>query len=131
MAENETETTSPASALNDQIADALSQLNAMTEESLPFVFSAAVYQSVAASLSLTLHNAVVMQQHQQILRMAFTTAAADAILNGQKTEAQQILDLAESKLVAPGLSNTIQEVKTCMETVREELEKLRQQVPSA
>lgn len=130
MSENANTSSSAHTTVNSQIADAVSQLNAITGESLPIVFSAAVYQSVAASLSLALQNAVLMQQHQQMLHMAFTTAAAEAILHGDESQAKQILDLAEAKLKTPGLTNTVQEIKTCMETIREELEKFRQQSTS-
>ncbi len=82
----------------------------------------AVLQSMAVALSLTLHNAVAEQQHSQILRNAITSAAAKAILQGKRAEAEELLNLASSKLVAPNLTAMMAEVKAYLETVEKQLQ---------
>jgi D-arabinose 1-dehydrogenase-like Zn-dependent alcohol dehydrogenase len=78
---------------------------------------AAALQSLANALTLTLHNAVAEQQHSQMLRMAFTSAAASAILDGKRSEAEEILNLAKSSLVSPDLSGIMSQIKTYLDTI--------------
>jgi hypothetical protein len=82
---------------------------------------AAALQSLANALSLTLHNAVAEQQHGQVLRMAFTTAAASAILDGKRQEAEDILNLAKSSLVSPDLSGIMTQIKDYLDTIAAQL----------
>ncbi|SFS20771.1 Killing trait domain-containing protein [Granulicella pectinivorans] len=82
---------------------------------------AAALQSLANALSLTLHNAVAEQQHGQMLRMAFTSAAARAILDGKRTEAEELLHLAKSSLVSPDLSDIMNQIKTYLDTIAQQM----------
>jgi predicted ATPase len=82
---------------------------------------AAALQSLANALTLTLHNAVAEQQHGQMLRMAFTTAAASAILDGKRSEAEEILNLAKSSLVSPDLSGIMNQIKTYLDAIAQQM----------
>ena len=70
----------PESELNDQIRDAVSQLQSILEDADASTFQAAAYQTFVHVVSLAMHNAVAQQQQSHMLRMALTTAAANAIL---------------------------------------------------
>jgi sensor histidine kinase regulating citrate/malate metabolism len=85
---------------------------------------AAALQSLANALTLTLHDAVAEQQHSQMLRMAFTSAAASAILDGKRSEAEEILNhlnLAKSSLVSPDLSGVMNQIKTYLDTIAQQM----------
>lgn len=125
MAENDPTTTPPAapagdppeSQLNDQIRDALAQLQAILAGADSSVFQAALYQTFAHVVALTMHNAVAEQQQSNILRMALTTSAANAILAGKKAEAEGILALARTQVAAPDLSGMLTQIRTIIEEI--------------
>lgn len=89
-----------ASAMNDQITDALNQLHAILAGGDKSAIQAATYQTLVHGLALAMHNAVAEQQHNHILRMAMTTSAAKAILAGRKAEAEAILELGRTQLAS-------------------------------
>jgi hypothetical protein len=110
--------------LNDQIRDAVSQLQALLSGADRSSVRAAAYQAFAHVIALAMHNAVAEQQHGHILRMALTTSAANAILAGRKAEAEGILELARSKLVSPDLSDLLSNIRACVETMSRELNRI-------
>lgn len=114
---------SPGSALNDQVRDALLQLQATLGSADTSVFQVAAYQTFVHVVSLAMHNAVAEQQQSHILRMALTTSAAKAILAGRKDEAESILELARTRLASFDLPNLLAEVRTLIETIGGELAK--------
>jgi NAD/NADP transhydrogenase beta subunit len=121
---------SEQTSLNDQIRDALEQVNATLGGSGCNILEAAAYQAMAQALALGLQNAVAQQQHAYMLRNALTTAAAQAILNGKREEASEVLKLAESKLVNPSLSDALAEVQAALRSLREELKRSAEPVSS-
>jgi Killing trait len=94
-------------AINDQIRDAVAQVQATLAGSEQTVVAAAVYQAITHVVVLALQNAVAQQQHGYILRNAMTTAAAQAILDGKREEAEAILRLAESRLLVPNIADEV------------------------
>jgi hypothetical protein len=85
-------------AMNDQISDAVEQLNASLRGMNPAVTDAVAYQAMAHAVALALQNTVLQQQHDHMLRNALTTAAASALLEGRRSEAEAVLALADDKL---------------------------------
>jgi Killing trait len=129
MSEEETVATpasnEPESQLNDQIKDAVAQLNAILAGSDQTMYQVAAYQMIAHAVTMTVQNAVAEQQHSHILRMALTTAASNAILDGRQDAAKEILALAESKLVTPNMGELLSQVEASIRTIGEELRKMR------
>src|SRR5262249_14478836 len=93
---------------------AVAQVQATLAGSEQAVVTAALYQAVAHAIALALQNAVAQQQHGYILRNAMTAAAANAILDCKREEAEADLRLAESRLLVPDLA---QEVRALLEAV--------------
>jgi len=125
MAENDSSTTQPAatagdppeSQMNDQIRDALEQLQTILAGADSTVFQAAVSQTFAHVVALTMHNAVAEQQQNNILRLALTTSAANAILAGKRAEAEGILELARTHVAAPDLSGMLTQIRSIIEEI--------------
>ncbi|HTB79772.1 MAG TPA: RebB family R body protein [Opitutaceae bacterium] len=117
--------------LNGQIKDALEQLNASLPGMDRAFMAAASYQAIAHALALRLHNAVAQQQHDHMLRTALTSAAASALLDGKKEEAEAVLALAESKLVKPSISEEITELRAALGALGDELRKMHSANPPA
>jgi hypothetical protein len=115
----------PESELNDQIRDAVSQLQSILEDADASTFQAAAYQTFVHVVSLAMHNAVAQQQQSHMLRMALTTAAANAILAGRKEEAESVLKLEQSLASTHDLANLLAQVRQFMETISRELAKSR------
>ena len=113
-----------ANRLNDQIQDAVSQLQSILSGTEQSTLQAAAYQAFVQVVTMAMHNAVAEQQHGQILRMAMTTSAANAILVGRKAEAESLLELARSRLVAPDCSELLAQVRQAIELVGQELGKI-------
>ncbi|WP_426438088.1 RebB family R body protein [Bradyrhizobium genosp. P] len=84
--------------LNDQIKDAVEQLNASFRGMGPNVPEAIAYQAMAHAVGLALQNTVLQQQHDHMLRNSLTTAAAAALLEGRREEADAVLKLADERL---------------------------------
>lgn len=113
-----------ASAVNDQITDSVTQVQAtLAGMQAPFA-AAAAYQTIAHALGLALHNAVARQQHSHMLRNALTTAAATALLDGRTDQAEAVLKLAESPLVNPSLSTELGQLQSAVAQLREEIDKV-------
>lgn len=93
-----TEPASDPNTLNDQIRDAVEQVSASLKGMQPSIGEAAAYQAMAHAIALALHNTVLQQQHDHMLRNALTTAAASALLEGRYKEAEAVLKLADEKL---------------------------------
>ncbi len=91
-----TERGSDPTTLNDQIRDAIQQVNASLKDA-PNV-EAVAYQTMAHAVALAMHNTVLQLQHDHMLRNALTTAAASALLEGRREEAEAVLKLADEKL---------------------------------
>jgi hypothetical protein len=90
------EPNSDSNALNDQIRDAVQQVDASLQDA-PNV-AAVAYQTMAHAVALAMHNTVLQLQHDHMLRNALTTAAASALLDGRREEAEAVLKLADEKL---------------------------------
>lgn len=86
------------SAINDQIQDAIDQLNASIKGVTPAVAEAMTCQAMSHAVGMMLQNTVLQQQHDHMLRNALTTAAASALLNGKREEAEAVLALADTRL---------------------------------
>jgi len=114
-------------SLNDQVRDALAQINATIAGTNGAVFQAAAYQTLVHSVTLAMQNAVAEQQQNQILRMALTSAAAKSILAGRKEEAESILDLAKSRLANPELPALLEQVRLLIQTISSDLARARSQ----
>jgi len=115
---------SETSSLNDQIRDAISQVQATLAGSDQSVLVAAAYQAITHSIALSLQNTVAQQQHGYILRNALTAAAAKALLDGKKDEAEALLKLAESRLVVPNIADEVKALVEALRTVNSELQAL-------
>jgi hypothetical protein len=120
---------SETNSLNDQIRDALAQVDATLRGSQQGVVMAAAYQTIAHTIALGLQNAVAHQQQAYILRNALTTAAANAILDGKQPEAESILRLVESKAVSPSLSAEVADLLTALRSISDELAKMSPSSP--
>lgn len=118
---------SAAESLNNQVRDALAQINATLSGTNGAVFQIAAYQTLVHSVSLAMQNAVAEQQQNQILRMALTSAAAKALLAGRKEEAESILDLAKNRLANPELPALLEQVRKLIETIGGDLARARTQ----
>jgi hypothetical protein len=106
-------------AFNDQIRDAVEQVQATLAGSEQTVVTAGVYQAVAHTIALALQNAVAQQQNGYILRNALTTAAANAVLDGKKADA--IFRLAESRLLVPNIAEEVNALLGALGSVNREL----------
>jgi hypothetical protein len=74
-------------AVNDQIADAVAQINRTIGEASESQARAMADQVMAHAVALAMQNAVAQQQQAYILRNAVTTAAARAILESSPEDA--------------------------------------------
>ena len=109
-------------AANDQVRDALRQIDGMLGgQAAPFT-AAVTFQALAHAVALGMHNAVAQQQHSHMLRSALTTAAARALLDGKCEEAEAVLKVAESRLVNPDVG---EEVSRLQDALGKALEQLR------
>lgn len=114
---------SDPSAVNSQITDAVSQLNSSVPALAPAFGAATAFQVVTNAIALRFQNLVAQQQHDHILRNAITTAAAQAVLDGKREEAEAIMKLAESRLPAPDLVAEVAQLKAALRDLHEELAK--------
>jgi hypothetical protein len=121
MADPSTDPNIDPSALNDQIRDAVEQLNASLDGMKPGVIEAVAYQTMAHAVALALQNTVLQQQHDHMLRNALTTAAASALLDGKREEAEAVLKLADEKLGRnQNLSEEIAKVGEVLRTIKQQ-----------
>lgn len=116
-------------ALNSQITDAVAQINTTLHGGSASLIAAAAYQSIAHALALGVQNAVAQQQQAYVLRNAMTSAAAAAILDGKRDEAESILQLAESRLASPDWKAEVETVLQTLCAINEELQKFRSPAP--
>lgn len=123
--------TEEAAATNDQVVDAIQQVNDLLRGSRQPFAAGAAYQALSHALSLAMHNAVQQQQHSFTLRCAMTTAAATALLDGRTEQAEAVLKLAESPLMNPGIDVQINALHAVVVSLRDEIEKTLAAVPEA
>jgi hypothetical protein len=116
--------------LNQQICDAVIQVQTLLGTADNSIVKATTLQAVVHIVALALHNAVAEQQQNQTLRLALTTSAAKALLDGKKSEAESILELANSQLVSPDLNSLLGQVRTLVETLSREVERVKPQPES-
>jgi Killing trait len=107
--------------INEQIRDAVAQVQTTLAGSEHAVVTAALYQAIAHAITMALQNAVAQQQHGYILRNALTAAAANAILDGKREEAEAILRLAESRLLVPNIAEEVDALLAALGAVHNEL----------
>ena len=107
--------------LNDQIRDAVEQLNASVKGINPNVPEAIAYQAMAHAVALALQNTVLQQQHDHMLRNSLTTAAAASLLEGRSEAAEAVLKLADERLGGrPSLSEEIAKVGAALKNIGEQ-----------
>jgi hypothetical protein len=112
---------SDENALNDQVRDAVEQLNASFEGMRSNVSEAAAYQTMAHAVALALQNTVLQQQHDHMLRNALTTAAASSLLEGKRDEAEAVLKLADERLGRQqNLSEEIAKIAQILKSIGEQ-----------
>lgn len=116
---------SEENAVNSQIADAVAQINASVNGASSGLVVAAACQTIAHALALGVQNAVAQQQQAYILRNAMVSAAAAAVLDGKREEAEAILQLAESRLATMDLKSEVESILQTLRLINEELQKLR------
>jgi D-arabinose 1-dehydrogenase-like Zn-dependent alcohol dehydrogenase len=108
-------------AINEQVRDALRQVDGMLGgQAAPFT-AAVTFQALAQAVALGMQNAVAQQQHSHMLRSALTTAAARALLDGKREEAEAVLKLAESRLVNPDVGEEILRLQGALGKALEQL----------
>jgi hypothetical protein len=118
-------------AVNDQVRDAARQAALLLEAGgRPFAQAAAT-QMVAHALGLAAHNLVAQQQHGYMLRNALTSAAAQALLQGKREEAEAVLKLAESRLVTTEVAEELGRLLAALKAVLETFPAGHVSVPSA
>ena len=105
----------------DAVNAAMESARKLLEEAGQNTFQFAAYQASVAAMTLTLHNAVAEQQHAHILRMAATTAASNALLDGRKAEAEQLLAMARSNLAAPAITDLMDQIRKCIDSLNQGL----------
>ncbi|MBR0783360.1 RebB family R body protein [Bradyrhizobium iriomotense] len=111
----------PHGELNDQIRDAVEQLNASLKGMAPNVPEAIAFQAMAHAVALALQNTVLQQQHDHMLRSSLTTAAAVSLLEGRRDEAEAVLKLADEKLGGRlNLSEEIAKVGEVLKSIGEQ-----------
>ncbi|MGX1318082.1 hypothetical protein AB7M17_001535 [Bradyrhizobium sp. USDA 377] len=111
----------PPGELNDQIRDAVEQLNASLKDMAPNVPEAIAFQAMAHAVALALQNTVLQQQHDHMLRSSLTTAAAVSLLEGRRDEAEAVLKLADEKLGGRlNLSEEIAKVGEVLKSIGEQ-----------
>jgi hypothetical protein len=98
-------------ALNDQIADAVAQINRTIGEASESQARAMADQVMAHAISLAMQNAVAQQQQAYILRNAVTTAAARAILESSPEDA---LRFAREVLSSDDVAQTLERLGELM-----------------
>jgi enamine deaminase RidA (YjgF/YER057c/UK114 family) len=116
-----TDSASDTGALNDQIRDAVDQIAASFKGIGPQITDAVAYQTLAHAVAMALHNNVIQQQHDHMLRNAMTTAAASALLDGKREEAEAVLKLADERLGRQqNLSEEIAKIGEVLKTIGEQ-----------
>lgn len=111
----------PRDSINDQIRDAVDQVNAIIEGSGRSFAVTAAQQGAVHAITLAIQNAVAQQQHAHILRNAVTAAAANAILEGRREEAEAVLELADKRLAPDGVAAEITALLKALKLVTEEM----------
>lgn len=102
----------PTSPLNDQIKDAVEQINAILTSDGGAATRAISYQLMAHSVALAMYNTVQQQQQAYILQNAIVSAAAKAALESDPKEA---IALAKEGLNTSQLSKNLAELKGFMD----------------
>jgi len=108
-------------AINDQVRDAVRQVDALQAGQIAPFTAAVAFQAIAQAVALGMQNAVAQQQHAHMLRSALTTAAARALLDGKREEAEAVLKLAESRTVNPDLGEELTRLQSSLRTALSEL----------
>lgn len=98
-------------SVNDQITDAVTQVNASVGNSSEALARAMANQIMAHAVAIAIQNAVAQQQHVYMLRNAATTAAVRAILDSNPEQAMRFADEA---LKGDDLALTIERLSTLL-----------------
>lgn len=114
---------SASDAVNSQIRDAARDVATMLDSQAGSFAQAAALQALTHAIALGMHNAVAQQQHAQVLRSALTTAAARALLDGKREEAEAVLKLAESKLINLDVTDELVRLQTILRGTLGDLQK--------
>jgi hypothetical protein len=104
-----------ANAVNDQIADAVAQVNETVGGASQSQARAMADQVMAHAVALAMQNAVAQQQQAYILRNAVTTAAVRAILQASPEDA---LRFAREVLAGDDVAQTLERLNGLMDGVR-------------
>lgn len=108
--------TDQSDQLNDQIRDAVEQMNALLLDDDGRNVRAMSYQVMAHTIALSLYNTVYQQQQMYILQNATTTAAVREALKSNPAEA---VKLAQQAIVESDLTKTISQLKTLMDELNQ------------
>lgn len=110
--------------LNDQIRDAVSQMNALLLDDGARNIRAMSYQVMAHSIALSLYNTVHQQQQIYMLQNATTTAAIKEALKSNPADA---IKLAQQAVADSDLTNTIGRLKTLLDELNQTYRDLSQE----
>lgn len=82
------------------------------------IVTAAAYEAIAQTVVLTVQNAVAQQQQAFLLKNALTAAAAVAVMNGKKTEAEAV-ELARElgALLTPDVASALGEAVATLRAI--------------
>jgi hypothetical protein len=111
--------------VNDQVIDAIKDLNASLALNADANVDALSYQLMAHSVALAMQNTVHQQQQAYILQNAATTAAVKAIMESDPKEA---IELAKQGFGTEPLVDTLKELKGFMDDLHETYGDVRETV---
>lgn len=100
--------------VNNQVTDAVAQVNASVGDSSEALAQAMAHQIMAHAVAVAIQNAVAQQQHVYMLHNAVTTAAARAMLNA---DPEQALRFAGEALRSDDLAQTIERLNALLKDV--------------
>ncbi len=103
-------------SVNDQVLDAIKELNATLAGNVDANVDALSFQLMAHSVALAMQNTVHQQQQAYILQNAATTAAVKAIMESDPKEA---IELAKQGFGTAPLVDTLKELKGFMDDLRD------------
>jgi TPP-dependent trihydroxycyclohexane-1,2-dione (THcHDO) dehydratase len=103
-------------SVNDQVIDAIKDLNSAMAGDADANVDALSYQLMAHSVALAMQNTVHQQQQAYVLQNAATTAAVKAIMESDPKEA---IELAKQGFGTAPLVDTLKELKGFMDDLRD------------
>lgn len=114
--------------VNDQVLDAIKDLNSVLATNIDANTDALTHQLMTHSVALAIQNTVHQQQQAYILQNAATTAAVKAIM---ETDPKEAIELAKQGFSAAPLVDTLKELKGFMDELQTTHGDLREGVKRA